>query len=134
MTEKATFGERSDLNWRREGNHFAHPLCARPPSAQVCFMASAVVVSQAKPLGVVAQRWWTLGRWSGLSPTHSGLAMKHFLCWLKQLLCDPNKIGAGVRPESLSEEECRPHYWVRLSSLGHKASLEFGRWSNFRSH
>lgn len=51
MTEKATFGEKSDLNWRREENHFTHPLCARPPSAQVWFMATAVVVSQAKPLG-----------------------------------------------------------------------------------
>lgn len=56
-------------------------------------LSTAVVISQAKPLGESWQRWWTRVGWSGLLPTNSDLAVKHFLCWLKLLLYDPNKIG-----------------------------------------
>lgn len=42
--------------------------------------------------------------------------------------------GGGEARIPVLRRNVSPHYWVRLSSLGHKASLEFGRWSNFRSH
>lgn len=54
-------------------------------------LSTVEVISQAKPLG--EWWWWARVGWSGLLPTNSDLAVKHFLCWLKLLLYDPNKIG-----------------------------------------
>lgn len=121
------------LEERRES--FCHLLCPRPLSAQVWFMATYTMpVSQTKPpWRVMAQRWWTHGRCSSLSPARLDLAVKHILGWLKQLLCDPNKTGEKDQNPCLRRKA--GHITGCNSAVrGHKASLESGCLSDFRSH
>lgn len=93
MREEAGFGEGSDGNWKRAENH-SYPLLGCSPLISGYFCSHSCASLSARPPGESRHRGGgRCGKCSCLPPTRSYLAMKHFLCWLTQLLSDPKKTG-----------------------------------------